>query len=116
MDFQQDYTKTTEQVYLKLEWRIGLSPEQSPSTLGLDMDKMTDFSLLRFLLFSQGIRDWVLMTKKNQQKTYVDGLYLFRCRPELKSRSGRFLSVLFDIELCLLRLKGTVGHRPTCTM
>ena len=36
---EQDYTKTAERIPTELEWRMGLSPEQTPLTFGADPDK-----------------------------------------------------------------------------
>lgn len=38
----QDYTKTTEQISVKLEWRVGLAPEWTPLTFFADPDKDKD--------------------------------------------------------------------------
>lgn len=38
----QDYTKTTEQISVKLEWRVGLGPEWTPLTFFADPDKDKD--------------------------------------------------------------------------
>ena len=37
-----NYTKTTQRISTKLGWRMGLGPEQTPETLGTDLDKGTD--------------------------------------------------------------------------
>ena len=36
---QQDFTKTAEQISIKLGWRLGLCPEWNPLTFGLHLDK-----------------------------------------------------------------------------
>lgn len=38
----QDYTKTTEQISVKLEWRVGLGPEWTPLMFFADPDKDKD--------------------------------------------------------------------------
>ena len=37
-----DYAKTTEQISTELQWRMGLGPEWTPLTFGVDMDKGKD--------------------------------------------------------------------------
>ena len=46
---EQNYTKTTGWISTKLGWMMGLGPEQTPSTFGLNLDKEMDQGL--FLLF-----------------------------------------------------------------
>ena len=33
---KQDYTKTAEQMFIEVGWRMGLGREESPSTFGVD--------------------------------------------------------------------------------
>lgn len=47
---QQDHTKTTEQIYTKLEWGIGLGSEENPLPFGEDLDVGTDAGYF-FLFF-----------------------------------------------------------------
>ena len=39
---QQDYTKTTDQISMKLGWMMGLGPEWTPSTSGADPHKVME--------------------------------------------------------------------------
>lgn len=54
LDWEQNYAKSTEQIPIKLRWRMDFIPEWTPLTFGTDLDKVLDqgsFFLLHFCTF-----------------------------------------------------------------